>query len=48
MKIIPSVSEVAREAVIVVAGAALAALVVGYLPGFKAWLKQQWGGMNGN
>lgn len=38
----PSTAEVAREAVIVIAGAALAALVVGYFPEFKRWIKDQW------
>lgn len=39
---LPTAPEVVREALIVVAGAAVAAVVVGYLPEFKAWLKRQW------
>lgn len=42
MKILPTVPEVAREALIVVGGALLAALIVGQLPGVKAWIKKQW------
>lgn len=42
MKILPTVPEVTREALIVVGGALLAALIVGQLPGVKAWIKRQW------
>jgi hypothetical protein len=42
--LIPTVAEVGREAIIVLAGAALAALIAGQFPRFKAWLKQQWDG----
>ena len=35
-------SDIFREAVIVIAGAALAALVVSRLPGFKKWMKESW------
>ena len=43
---IPSVPEVAREAIIVLAGALLAAVVVGMLPDqWKQWMKDQWGGV---
>lgn len=40
---IPSVPEVTREALIVVAGAALAAFVVGNWPALREWIKAQWG-----
>lgn len=40
--IIPSVPEVAREAVIVVGGAILAAFIVGQFPALKQWIKDQW------
>lgn len=43
-KIIPSVPEVAREAVIVLAGAVVAAAVVGMLPSLRVWMKKQWDG----
>lgn len=39
---VPSAPEVVREALIVVAGAVLAALIVGYAPELKAWIKRQW------
>lgn len=44
MKIIPSLPEIGREAAIVLAGALLAALIVGQLPGVRNWIKAQWGG----
>lgn len=43
-KLIPSIPEVGREAVIVLAGAVLAALVIGQLPGVREWIKKQWAG----
>lgn len=42
MKLIPKPDEIAREAIIVIAGAVLAALIVDNLPGLKAWLRKQW------
>lgn len=39
---IPAPGEVVREAIIVIAGAALAALVVGQWPELKAWIKERW------
>lgn len=39
---LPTVPEVTREAIIVVGGALLAALIVSQLPGVKAWIKEQW------
>ena len=36
-------AEIGREAVIVLAGAIVAAAVIGQLPGVRAWIKQQWG-----
>ena len=39
---VPNVSEISREALIVICGALLAALVVGQLPGVKQWIKEQW------
>lgn len=42
MKAIPTVPEIVREALIVVAGAALAAFVVSQFPQFKAWVKKSW------
>lgn len=40
----PSVNQVIREAVTVVAGAVLAAAVIGALPGVRDWIKKQWAG----
>jgi Flp pilus assembly pilin Flp len=42
--LIPQPVEVAREAVIVILGALLAAVIVGQLPGVRAWIKRQWDG----
>lgn len=39
---IPSFPEVAREAVIVLGGAILAAAVVGMFPAVRDWIKAQW------
>lgn len=44
MKVIPTAPEVAREALIVVGGAILAALVIGQFPPLRDWIKRQWGG----
>lgn len=40
----PAASDVAREAVIVVAGAVIAAAIVGQLPALRDWIKRQWDG----
>lgn len=42
--LVPSIPEVGREAVIVLAGALLAALVIGQLPGVREWIAKQWAG----
>lgn len=40
---VPSSNEVIRETLIVLAGAVGAALLIGMMPGIKAWMKKQWG-----
>ena len=40
VRIIPTVPEVAREALVVLAGAILAALVVSQIPALRAWLER--------
>lgn len=42
MNIIPTAPEITKEALTVVAGAILAALIVSQLPGVKKWIKAQW------
>ena len=42
MKLIPTIPEIGREAIIVIAGALLAAAIMSQLPGLKAWIKDQW------
>lgn len=41
---IPRPVEIGREALIVLAGAIIAAAVIGQLPGLREWIKQQWDG----
>lgn len=45
-RIIPTAPEVLREALIVIAGALLAAVIVGQLPPVRRWIKAQWDGAN--
>ena len=40
--LIPSLPEMGREAIIVLAGAIIAAAIIGQLPGVKTWIKAQW------
>lgn len=40
--IIPTAPEVGREALIVLGGAILAAIVVGQFPTLRDWIKAQW------
>ena len=42
MKLIPSIPEIGREALIVIAGAILAAALMSQFPAVKAWIKDQW------
>lgn len=39
---LPTMPEISREALAVIAGALIAALIVGQLPGVKAWIRAQW------
>ena len=41
---IPSPHLAIREGIIVLGGALFAALVIGQMPGLKAWIKEQWAG----
>lgn len=41
-KWMPNPSEIGREALIVMGGALLAALIVGQFPSLKDWIKAQW------
>ena len=42
MKLPAIVPQIGREAVIVLGGALLAALILRQLPGVKAWIKDAW------
>ena len=42
---IPKPAEVGREILVVLLGALGAALIVGQLPGVRAWVKKQWDGV---
>jgi hypothetical protein len=39
---IPAPAAIAKEAIIVIGGALLAALIIGQLPGVRDWIKAQW------
>lgn len=39
---IPAPSEIVREAIIVIAGALLAAFVISKTPTLKKWIQKQW------
>ncbi len=41
-KFIPGVPEIARETLVVLAGALVAAFIIGQLPGVRAWIRAQW------
>jgi len=43
VRVIPVPAELAREALIVLGGAVIAALIVGQIPPLKKWIKDQWG-----
>ncbi len=43
MKLLPAPSSIGREAITVIAGALLAALVIGQFPPVRDWIKRQWG-----
>lgn len=38
----PKPSAIVREAVVIMAGAMLAALIVGRMPSVKDWMRRQW------
>ena len=42
--IIPSAPEIGREALIVIGGAIVAAIIMGYVPALQDWIKAQWNG----
>lgn len=42
--LIPKPVEIGREALIVLAGAIIAAAVIGALPELREWIKRQWDG----
>jgi len=44
VKVIPAWQEVAREAIIVMGGALVAAFIIGQLPQLRDWMKNQWAG----
>lgn len=41
-KIIPAPAEIAREAIIVLGGALLAAFIVGRIPALRQWIRDNW------
>lgn len=41
-KIIPAPAEIARETIIVLGGALLAAFIVGRIPALRQWVRENW------
>lgn len=41
--VVPKPAELGREALIIIGGAVLAALIIGHAPRLKAWIAAQWG-----
>lgn len=44
-RIIPKPSEIAREGLIVLGGAIIAAAIIGTMPSVREWIKKQWDGV---
>jgi hypothetical protein len=42
-KIVPRWQDIGKEALIVIGGAIVAALIISQMPGVKAWINKQWG-----
>lgn len=42
--VIPAPTDIGREAIVVIAGALIAAFVIGQLPAVREWIKTQWAG----
>lgn len=42
MKLLPTVPELTREALIVIGGAIIAAAIMSQVPALKNWIKAQW------
>ena len=40
---LPTPTQIGREALIVIGGAIVAALIIGNLPSVRAWINEQWG-----
>lgn len=43
-RLIPKPVEIGREALLVIAGAVVAAFIIGQVPGVRDWIKRQWDG----
>jgi hypothetical protein len=41
---IPTIPQVSREALTVIAGAIVAAFIIGQMPGARTWIRNQWTG----
>ena len=42
MRILPTLPEVSREALVVIGGAILASLIMSQFPAVRRWIKEQW------
>jgi hypothetical protein len=45
-KMVPSVTEIGRETIIVLGGALVAALIIGNMPKVRDWMRKQWDNSN--
>ena len=43
---LPNSREITREVIVVLAGAVIAAFIIGQLPDLRAWMRRQWEGAN--
>lgn len=45
-KMVPSLTDIGRETIIVLGGALVAALIIGNMPTVRDWMRKQWAGSN--
>jgi hypothetical protein len=43
-KVIPKPAEIGHEALLIIGGTVLAALIIGFMPGVRDWIRQRWDG----
>lgn len=45
-KMMPSITDIGRETIIVLGGAVVAALIIGNMPKLRDWMRKQWDNSN--